>query len=73
MDPKYVDLELDIVEKHGGGRHWQEMAKNPATPGGNVLPAFPRGVPRHVIDHRAKKTGEHVGAERTQVLRRERE
>jgi len=70
MDPAYEELEKDIVEKHGGGRAWQEMAKNPALPGSGVLAPFPKGTPRQLIEHRKKKTKKVVNAEITQVLRK---
>ncbi|QQS39567.1 hypothetical protein IPM62_03070 [Candidatus Woesebacteria bacterium] len=72
MDPKYEELEKDIVEEHGGGRVWQEMAKNPARGEGTVS-AFPQGTPKRVIEHRMRKTEEAVGTRRTQVRRTESE
>ncbi|MFC1625608.1 hypothetical protein ACFL1Q_01030 [Patescibacteria group bacterium] len=73
MDPKYEDLELDIVEARGAGRVWQEMAKNPALPGSKTAQTFPNGIPRKVLERKMKKTKERINAEITQVTRRERE
>jgi len=73
MDPKYEDLELDIVEARGAGRVWQEMAKNPALPGSKTSPTFPNGIPRKVMERKMKKTKERINAEITQVTRKERE
>ena len=67
MDPKYEDLELDIVEKNYGVRVWQEMAKNPALPGSGTMPAHPEGVHPNLIKHKEQKTLARVGAKRTQV------
>ncbi|OGK38218.1 hypothetical protein A3F03_02920 [Candidatus Roizmanbacteria bacterium RIFCSPHIGHO2_12_FULL_41_11] len=49
MDPAYKELELDTVEKYGGKRIWQEMAKNPALPGDHIMPTFPGGIPPAVV------------------------
>ena len=73
MDPKYEDLELDIVEEHGSTRVWQEMAKNPALPGSNTANPYPHGIPPKLLEHKKKKTFERINTESTQVLRRERE
>lgn len=73
MDPKYEELEKDIVESYGAGRTWQDMAKNPALPGDNVLPTFPEGIPSAVVRRKKGITLGAVGTENTQVLRRERE
>lgn len=77
MDPKYQELEMEILEKYGarepGQQVWQEMAKNPAIPGDNVLNPNPEGIhPKHAIKKR-KKTFDAIRAESTQVKRRERE
>jgi hypothetical protein len=69
FDPAYIDLEMDFVEDRGAGRVPQETAKNPVVPGENVLPAFPKGIPRKVINAKRKKTKFYVDAEITQVLR----
>lgn len=69
MDPKYEELELDAVEARGAGRVWQEMAKNPALPGGNTMPAHPEGQHPNLIAHKRRKTKARIEAESTQVLR----
>jgi hypothetical protein len=69
MDLGNIDLELDIVESHGAGRVPQETAKNPALPGDHIVPAFPGGIPRRVIEAKKAKTKFYVNAEVTQVLR----
>jgi hypothetical protein len=73
MDPKYEDLEKDIVEAHGAGRVWQEMAKNPALPGSNVVNPHPNGIHPNLLKYKTEKTLRIIDAEFTQVTRRERE
>ncbi len=73
MDPAYEELELDIVEEHGGGRVWQEMAKNPALPGENIVSSHPGGLHPNQIKHKEEKTLRRIGVRRTQVLRRGKE
>lgn len=70
MDPAYLELELDAVQERGAGRVAQEMAKNPALPGDNVMPTFPEGIPPQVLAAKRAKTRQAIGAENTQVLRR---
>ena len=69
IDPKYLDLELDIIEAHGGGRVPQEMVKNPALAGDNIAPTFPNGIPPQVVARKKMRTRDVIGAEITQVLR----
>jgi len=73
MDPKYQELELDIVSENGGGRVWQEMAKNPALPGSNTNNPHPEGIHPNLMKHKTEKTRRAIDAEFTQVTRRERE
>jgi hypothetical protein len=73
MDPKYEDLEKDIVEKLGAGRCWQEMAKNPALPGSNTANPHPEGIHPNLMKHKTEKTLRVIDAEFTQVTRREKE
>ena len=73
MDPAYKDLQLDAVEERGAGRVWQEMAKNPALPGDNIVPTFPDGIPAAVINRKEEITSKAIEARITQVLHRGKE
>ena len=66
----YLNLELDIVEERGAGRVPQEMIKSRH---GQGISPYPKGIHPKLRDHKMRKTGKLVGAEITQVLRRERE
>ncbi len=72
MDYKYIELELDAVEKMGAGRITQEMAKNPALPGSETMPTFPLGIPPAVMEAKRAKTLAAVETTVTQVRRKER-
>ena len=69
MDPAYIELELDAVEKRGAGRVAQEMAKNPALPGDHVVSPHPKGIPPEQMTAKEAKTQAVVEAKNTQVLR----
>ena len=71
MDYKYIDFELDVVEKRGAGRVPQEMAKSGR--GERRLKPWELGIPQGVVEHKMAKTEEAVGARITKVLRREAE
>ncbi len=73
MDPKYQELEMDILEKYGarepGQQVWQEMAKNPALPGDKVSHPNPEGIhPKH-LKAKMEKTKKAIDAEITKVTR----
>lgn len=69
MDPKYEELERDIVEEYGAGRVWQEMAKSDYY--GQHAPDHPHGIPAGLLVNKIIKTLAFVNAEYTQVRRKE--
>ncbi len=57
------------LKKMGGGRAWQEMAKNPALPGKETASANPKGLHKKQIEHKQAKTERRIGAKITEVRR----
>lgn len=69
IDPKYLDLETDIIERYGGSGH-PEMAKSPRSP--NVIYGEkPPSRSNPQIAAKMEKTLKGAGAEITQVRRTE--
>jgi len=69
MDYGQIELEFDAVEERGAGRVPQEMAKSDYY--GEHAPTHPKGIPLGLFLKKIFKTENAVGAEFTQVRRKE--